>query len=95
MNPDKIKRMMDACYQAKRVRELLPPLPEGVTPAYIRYIDAIHKLRSGQERVKISDISDYLKLPRPGITRTVTEMVKKDISLRRHRVWMGVSTMCR
>ena len=77
MNPEKIKRMIDACYQAKRVQELLPPLPEGVTPAYIRYIDAIHKLRSGQERVKISDISDYLQLPRPGITRTVTEMVKK------------------
>ena len=77
MNPEKIKRMIDACYQANRVRELLPPLPEGVTPAYIRYIDTIHKLRSGQERVKISDISDYLQLPRPGITRTVTEMVKK------------------
>ena len=77
MNPEKIKRMMDACYQAKRVRELLPPLPEGVTPAYIRYIDAIHNLRSDKERVKISDISGYLQLPRPGITRTVTEMVKK------------------
>ena len=77
MNPEKIKHMIDACYQAKRVRELLPPLPEGVTPAYIRYIDAIHNLRSDKERVKISDISGYLQLPRPGITRTVTEMVKK------------------
>ena len=36
MNADKIKRMLDACYLAKRIRELLPELPEGVTPAYIR-----------------------------------------------------------
>ena len=34
MNADKIKRMLDACYVAKRIRELLPELPDGVTPAY-------------------------------------------------------------
>lgn len=77
MNPEKIKRMLDACYQAKRIREMLPPLPEGVTPAFIQYIDVIHKLKKNQERVKVSDISDFLMLPRPGVTRTVTEMVKK------------------
>ena len=42
MNSDKIKRMLDACYLAKRIRELLPELPEGVTPAYIQYMDVIH-----------------------------------------------------
>ena len=26
MTTEKIKRMLDACYQAKRIRELLPPL---------------------------------------------------------------------
>lgn len=29
---DKIKEMMDACYMAKRVRDLLPELPKGVAP---------------------------------------------------------------
>ena len=42
MNEEKIKRMLDACYLAKRTRELLPELPEGVTPAYIQYMDVIH-----------------------------------------------------
>ena len=28
-----LKRMMDACYQAKRIRDMLPPLPDGVTPS--------------------------------------------------------------
>lgn len=77
MQPEKIKRMLDACYEAKRIRELLPPLPDGVAPAYVQYIDVIHKLRSTRENVKISDISDYLKLPRPGVTRTVKEMETK------------------
>ena len=27
MTNEKIKRMFDACYQAKRIREMLPPLP--------------------------------------------------------------------
>lgn len=77
MDADKIKRMLDACYLAKRIRELLPELPEGVTPAYIQYMDVIHKLQQNHERVKVSDISDALNLPRPGITRTVKEMEKK------------------
>ena len=77
MKPDKIKRMLDACYLAKRIRELLPELPQGVTPAYIQYLDVIHKLQSKGMQVKISDISDYLGLPRPGVTRTVKEMETK------------------
>ena len=31
MQRDKIKKVMDACYLAKRVRDLLPKLPNGVT----------------------------------------------------------------
>ena len=38
MTTEKIKRMLDACYQAKRIRELLPPLPQGVTPSYIQHM---------------------------------------------------------
>ena len=77
MDNDKIKRMLDACYLAKRIRELLPELPQGVTPAYIQYMDVIHKLQEQNKKVKVSDISDYLKLPRPGVTRTVKEMEQK------------------
>ena len=42
-----------------------------------RMLDVIHKLQEKKERVKVSDISDTLKLPRPGVTRTVKEMEKK------------------
>ena len=72
-----IKRMLDACYQAKRIREMLPALPSGVTPSYIHFLDVIQILEAQGLTVKISDISDYLNIPRPGVTRTVKEMEEK------------------
>lgn len=77
MTIELLKRMMDACYQAKRIRDMLPPLPEGVTSSYIQYLDIIEKMQHQGMRVKISDISDRLSLPRPGVTRTVKEMEQK------------------
>ena len=77
MTNKKIKEMLDACYQAKRIREMLPPLPEGVMPSYIQYLDAIQKLEKKDIHVKVSEISDVMNLPRPGVTRTVKEMEKK------------------
>ena len=74
MDIQTIKDMFDACYQAKRIRDLLPALPEGVTASYIHYLDTIESLERQGARVKVSDISDALKLPRPGVTRTVKEM---------------------
>ena len=77
MTVEKIKALLDACYQAKRARELLPALPKGVTSSYIQYLDAIERLECEGVRVKVSDISDALNLPRPGVTRTVKEMEQK------------------
>ena len=77
MRIETLKKMFDACYQAKRARDLLPPLPDGVTSSDIHYLDAIQILEKQEIHVKVSDISDTLKLPRPGVTRTVKEMEKK------------------
>ena len=44
MEPKTIKALLDACYLAKRIRDLLPALPKGVTPAYIMYLDVIQTL---------------------------------------------------
>lgn len=77
MTIQNIKDLLDACYQGKRVRELLSPLPRGVRPSYVQYLDVIETLESHGVRVKVSDISDTLHLPRPGVTRTVKEMEDK------------------
>ena len=77
MKVELIKRMMDACYLAKRARDMLPPLPEGVMPSYIQYLDALQKLEAQGMLVRVSDLSEALGLPRPGVTRTVKEMEAK------------------
>lgn len=77
MTNEKVKRIFDACYLAKRIREMLPPLPKGVMPSYIQYMDKIQTMEKQGIRVKISDISNALNIPRPGVTRTVKEMETK------------------
>ncbi len=52
MTVEHIKQMLDACYLAKRARDMLPPLPDGVQPSYIRYLDTIQKLQSQGRRVQ-------------------------------------------
>lgn len=77
METKTIKSLFDACYLAKRILDLLPALPGEVTASYIRYLDVIKTLEQQGVQVKISDISDVLKIPRPGVTRTVKEMESK------------------
>ena len=79
MTNEKIKRMLDACYQAIRIREMLPPLPEGIVSSHIRYMDMIQELQKQKDHVKVSDLSDVLNIPRPGVTRTIKEMEKKGL----------------
>lgn len=77
METDKLKRMLDACFLAKRIGDLLPELSDGISPTYIQYIGVIYRLQKDREHIKVSDISDTLKIPRPGVTRTVKEMEGK------------------
>lgn len=77
MNIQKTKEMLDSCYIAKRILDLLPELPEGVLTSYIRYLETVLNLKETHEKVKVSDLSSALNLPRPGVTRTVSSMVEK------------------
>ena len=39
-----IKDFFDCCRDAKKILELLPPLPQGLTPRHIQIIDTISQL---------------------------------------------------
>ena len=56
---------------------MMPPLPKDVLPSYIHVLDTVHTLEAASGPVRVSDISDALGLPRPGVTRTVKEMEAK------------------
>ena len=77
MTSEKIKEMLDSCYMAKRILDMLPKLPEGVLPSYVRYLETIIELEEKNQKVKVSDVSEVLNLPRPGVTRTIHAMEEK------------------
>ena len=77
MKTEKIKSMMDVCYEAKRILDMLPKLPAGIAPSYIRFLDRIECLEQESGKVYLSDLSTDLNLPRPGVTRTIKEMEAK------------------
>lgn len=68
------KKMMDAFYEAKRIRDQMPPLPDGIHPSYINTLDALLQLSKREDPVRISNVADFQHLPRPAVTRTVKEM---------------------
>lgn len=69
-----IKTLLIACHEAKRVVELQPPLPEGLTPGNLKVLDYIEYLKRTAQPPKVSDIADLLQVTRPGITRLVSEL---------------------
>lgn len=74
--------MMDAFTVAGRVKAMLPPLPKGITSTYIHILDALHDLLLEKEQLRVSDLSDRLDLPRPGITKAVREMEEKGLIIK-------------
>lgn len=76
MDEQHAKKMMDAFYKGKRIRDQLPALPEGVAPSYINMLDAISELSQNNTPVRVSDVAKLRGLPVPGVTRTLKEMEK-------------------
>ena len=76
MKIENVKRMLDSFYEAGRILDYLPPLPEGVNISYIHILDSVYTLSLKKEFVRVSDVSKDRNLPLSGITRTVKEMEK-------------------
>ena len=69
-----IKTLLIACHEAKRVVELQPPLPEGLTPGNLKVLDYIEYLERTAQPPKVSDTADLLQVTRPRIPRLVSDL---------------------
>lgn len=77
MDTELMKKFVDSFHEAKRLADMLPELPDGLTPRHIRVLDNIYKPEQQGRTVRISDISDAMRSTRPSITKLVNELQKK------------------
>ena len=75
MQEESVSELLGACYEAKRIVELMPKLPQGMKPSHIHVIDVINQLQQRNGSVRVSDIGVALHVTNPGVTRLVNELV--------------------
>jgi DNA-binding MarR family transcriptional regulator len=76
MKAENVSKLLGACYEAKRIVELMPKLPQGMRPSHIHIIDIICQLQQANGLVRISDIGLTLHITKPSITKLVNELVE-------------------
>lgn len=54
--------------------DLLLPLPKGLTQRHILIIDSVWQLAAANGDVKISDVSDWLRVTKPSVTKLLKEL---------------------
>ena len=75
MQEESVSKLLGACYEAKRVVDLLPKLPQRIKQRNINDIDVINQLQQRNGSVRVSDIGVALHVTNPGVTRLVNELV--------------------
>jgi DNA-binding MarR family transcriptional regulator len=76
MKAENVSELLGACYEAKRIVELMPKLPKGMKPSHIHVVDIICQLQQANGLVRVSDIGTALHITKPSITRLVNELVE-------------------
>ncbi|WP_223849829.1 MarR family winged helix-turn-helix transcriptional regulator [Bifidobacterium vespertilionis] len=82
---EEVRRLLDACWKAKTITELMPELPAGFKPRYVHVIDAIWHINqrgSGgqmQGSARVGDVSAFLGITTPSVTKLVGEMTERGL----------------
>lgn len=75
---EEVCSLIDACWKAKTITELMPALPKGLKPRYVHVIDAVWHIneQNGQDigTARVGDVSAFLGVTTPSITKLVGEM---------------------
>lgn len=74
MNTENLKRLVDACFLAKRIVETLPELPQGMKPRHIHVLDAVNETQAQKGMCRVSDVSGRLNITMPSITKLIQEL---------------------
>ena len=77
---DDVRSLIDACWKAKTITELMPALPKGMKPRYVYVIDAVWHINepNGQDTgtARVGDVSAFLGVTTPSITKLVGELAE-------------------
>lgn len=74
MTTQNLKKLLDICYEAKRIVETLPELPKGMKPRHIHVLEAIYEIQRGQEACRVSEVSARLNITTPSVTKLIQEL---------------------
>ncbi|MFT8639394.1 MarR family winged helix-turn-helix transcriptional regulator [Bifidobacterium sp.] len=75
LEPSMIRELIDACWKARRITDLMPSLPPGMRPRHISILDAISIIGAGGP-VRIGAVGEFLDVSMPGVTRMVNELTR-------------------
>ena len=77
---NEVRSLLDVCWKAKTITELMPALPKGMKPRYVHVIDAVWHINetNGQEigTARVGDVSAFLGVTTPSITKLVGELAE-------------------
>jgi|GEM_PF-919655 Transcriptional regulators len=74
-----VNNILDALEYAKEAFTLMPHLPPHIKPVYCRILNAIYKIGTHTDNLRISDISKMAGLLLPNTTKFINEMVDLNI----------------
>lgn len=69
-----IKQLLDACFTAKKITELMPELPKGMKARHMHIITSIAQQGENGATVRVGDVSGDLKVTMPSITKLINEL---------------------
>ena len=75
---NEVRSLLDVCWKAKAITELMPALPKGMKPRYVHVIDAVWHInepnRQDTGTARVGDVSTFLGVTTPSVTKRVGEM---------------------
>lgn len=74
-----ISDLIDMLFEAKKMVNYLPTLPNNLRKSHLQVMQVIAKLSAETSEVRVTDISKELKISSPNITKLVNELTESQM----------------